>query len=259
MWKDVFLFFLLFAEGVHIIFGLQMPTMSENKYLTIKSWLPDDRPREKMLLKGSSHVTDTELLAILLGSGTRHETVMDLSRKLLASANNDLSVLSRFSIAELVKIKGIGKAKALTIAAAFELGRRRNATETMQSKEKFLSSSDVAGFFRMHIGHLPHEEFWVLLLNRSNHLIEKIKISQGGISGTTVDIRIMLKQALEKLASALIICHNHPSGNIKPSEEDISLTKKIKEAGKIMDIRLLDHVIVSDCASYFSFADEGLI
>jgi DNA repair protein RadC len=232
-----------------------MPT---EKHLTVKSWSPEDRPREKMLQKGPSNVTDTELLAILLGSGSRNETVIELSRKLLMNSQNNLNELSRLSICDLMKTKGIGQAKALIIAAAFELGKRHCIVDVLH-KDKILTSRNIAEIFQARLGNIPHEEFWLVLLNRSNKIIDKIKISQGGISGTVADIRIMLKEAIEKLASAIVLCHNHPSGNIQPSEQDISLTKKIKEAGLLMDISLLDHVIVSGENEYFSFADEGLL
>jgi DNA repair protein RadC len=235
-----------------------MSPMPTEKHVSVKLWSPEDRPREKMLQKGSSNITDTELLAILLGSGTRNETVIELAHKLLFSAKNNLNELSRLSINDLMKIKGIGEAKALVIAAAFELGKRHGISDLLH-KDKILTSHNIAEIFQAKLGAIPHEEFWLVLLNRSNKIIDKIKISQGGISGTVADIRIMMKEALEKLASAIILCHNHPSGNIQPSEQDISLTKKIKEAGLLMDISLLDHVIVSAKNEYFSFADEGLL
>lgn len=232
--------------------------MPAEKHLTVKSWSPEDRPREKMLQYGPSGITDTELIAILLGSGTRNETVMELSRKLLQSVHNNIDQLSRLSVKELTKIKGIGEVKALSIAAAFELGRRHSVSEIL-NKDKITTSREIADIFRAKIGALSHEEFWLILLNRSNKILDKVRISQGGISGTVADIRIMLKEAIEKLASGIILCHNHPSGNIQPSSEDISLTRKIKEAGQLMEIQLLDHIIVSGRNEYFSFADEGLI
>ena len=232
-----------------------MPT---DNHLTIREWTPEDRPREKLLQKGPSHVTDAELLAILLGSGSKNETVVELARKVLLNAHNNLNELARFSIADLMKIKGIGEAKALTIAAALELGRRRGIAEIMQ-KDKVTTSRDVAEIFRALLGDLPHEEFWIVLLNRSNKVIDRIQVSRGGIAGTVADIRIMLKEAIDKLASGIILCHNHPSGNMQPSEQDIALTRKIKDAGLLMDITLLDHIIVSDKEEYFSFADEGII
>ena len=232
-----------------------MPT---DNHLTIREWTPEDRPREKLLQKGPSHVTDAELLAILLGSGSKNETVVELARKVLLNAHNNLNELARFSIADLMKIKGIGEAKALTIAAALELGRRRGIAEIMQ-KDKVTTSRDVAEIFRALLGDLPHEEFWIVLLNRSNKVIDRIQVSRGGIAGTVADIRIMLKEAIDKLDSGIILCHNHPSGNMQPSEQDIALTRKIKDAGLLMDITLLDHIIVSDKEEYFSFADEGII
>lgn len=232
--------------------------MPGEKHLTVKSWAPEDRPREKMLRNGPSTITDTELLAILLGSGTKNETVIELARKILKQAGNNLHELARFSISDLTRIKGIGEAKALIIAAALELGRRYSVAGILQ-KEKITTSRDVAELFKARLGSLVYEEFWLILLNRSNNIIETVKISQGGISGTIADIRIMLKEALDKLASGIILCHNHPSGNIQPSHEDISLTRKVKEAGSLMDISLLDHIIVCNKDAYFSFADEGLL
>lgn len=227
------------------------------KKLSIKEWAVEDRPREKMLTKGIRALSEAELIAILIGSGNLEESAVEVSRRILASVNNNLNELGKKSINDLQKFKGIGPAKAITIAAAMDLGRRRKASEP-DEKPKLVTSSDAASIMKPLLSDLPHEEFWVLLLNRNNLLIDKLQVSQGGLSGTIIDVRIILKMALEKLACSIILCHNHPSGNLIPSEADKDITKKIKEAGKHMDIPVLDHLIIGNDA-YFSFADEGLI
>ena len=230
--------------------------MSSN--FTIKNWALEDRPREKMLYKGSSALTDAELLAILIGSGTRKETAVELSRRILAEANNNLPKLSKLSVDELVKkFKGIGPAKAISIVAALELGKRRNLHEVSQS-EKITSSRDVYKLFQPVMADLNHEEFWVLYLNRSNKVISKRRLSQGGVSGTVIDPRLVFKPGLEVLASSIILCHNHPSGNNSPSDADIHITKKLKKAGEVLDISVLDHLIICE-SSFYSMADEGII
>ena len=225
--------------------------------LSIKNWAEDDRPREKMIKKGINSLSNAELIAILFGTGTRNESAVELARKLLDSIGNNLNDLAKLNIKDLQKIKGIGEAKATTIITALELGKRRKLEEVLE-KKKIQSSNNVSEIFNSILSDLPYEEFWILLLNRSNTIIDKFKISQGGISGTVADVRIILKLALENLASGIILCHNHPSNNTKPSEADITLTKKIKEAGVFFDINLLDHIIVTT-NSYYSFADEGII
>ncbi len=225
--------------------------------LSIKNWAVEDRPREKMLTKGIRTLSDAELIAILIGSGNLKETAVELSRRILAQANNNLHELARMSVDDLKKFKGVGEAKAINIMAALELGRRRKESEP-EEKVQVTSSADVARIFQPLLGDLPHEEFWVLLLNRSNRVIDKQMVSQGGIAGTVTDVRIILKVAVEKLASSIILCHNHPSGNLQASEADRTITKKIKEAGKWMDIPVVDHVIIGN-EKYFSFADKGLI
>jgi len=227
------------------------------KYMSIKQWASDDRPREKMLAKGAQSLSDAELLAILIGSGTREVSAVELARHILAESDNRLSSLGKMGIAELVKIKGIGTAKAITILAALELGKRRNSSEVIE-KQQITSSRDVFDLFHCLLSDLSYEEFWVLLLNRSNKIIKKYKLSQGGVAGTVIDIRLILKRAIELLASGIIICHNHPSGNINPSENDKSITEKLKIASGQMDIKLLDHIIVCD-NSYFSFCDENIL
>lgn len=227
------------------------------KKLSIKEWAVEDRPREKMLAKGIRSLSDAELIAILIGSGNAEESAVELSRRILASVNNNLNELGKKTANDLQKFKGIGEAKAINIMAALELGRRRKESEP-DEKPKVVTSSDVARIFRPLLSDLPHEEFWFLMLNRNNLVIDKAMVSQGGLSGTIIDVRIILKTALEKLASSIVLCHNHPSGNLTPSEADKEITKKIREAGKYMDIPVIDHLIIANDA-YFSFADEGLI
>lgn len=223
----------------------------------ITDWALEDRPREKLLDKGTSGLTDAELLAILINSGTRDKSAVDLGRELLGRVNNNLNSLGKLSISDLTSIHGIGPARAVTIAAALELGRRRKLAE-VPDVPQIRSSKDVADIFQPILADLPHEEFWILFLNRSNRVINRMKLSQGGVSGTVTDVRMVMKRAIEYLASGIIVCHNHPSGNLNPSESDTKITQKIKEAGNLMDIQLLDHLIISD-KDYYSFADNGLI
>lgn len=225
--------------------------------LKILSWAEEDRPREKLLLKGKSALSDAELIAILIGSGTRSLSAVDVGKLVLAQAGNNLNELARFSVKELQKIKGIGEAKAISIVAALELGRRRKETEFTQ-KTRITSSNDIYQLMKPELMDLPKEEFWVLLLNRANRLIRKERISSGGISGTVADPKIIFKSALEHYASSLILIHNHPSGNLKPSDADLELTRKMKAAGKLLEIPVLDHLIFSD-TGYLSFTDEGLM
>lgn len=227
------------------------------KHLGIKAWAEEDRPREKLLLKGKTALSDAELIAILIGSGSRDETAVELSKRILSSASNNLNQLGKMSIVDLQKFKGIGEAKAISIAAALELGRRRKETDAVK-RVKITASSVVFENMREVMEDLPHEEFWVLLLNRGNQILERVNISKGGVSQTVVDTKIVFKMAIDKLASSIILCHNHPSGNLKPSDADIQLTKKLKEAGRILDLPILDHLIFAD-NTYFSFADEGLL
>ncbi|SHI66601.1 RadC family protein [Flavobacterium haoranii] len=225
-------------------------------YTPINQWAEDDRPREKFLLKGKSSLSDSELLAILIGSGSRNESAVQLCQRILASSQNNLNLLGKLSIQQLMNFKGIGEAKAISIAAALELGRRRREEEVIELK-KITSSKAVFDIMQPLIGELPHEEFWVLFLNNSNKVIYKTQISKGGITGTIVDIRIVFKFALEHNATSIILSHNHPSGKLQASEADIQITKKIKEAGKNLDIQVLDHVIITE-KSYYSFVDEGI-
>lgn len=224
---------------------------------SIREWAVEDRPREKMQRKGIRSLSESELLAILIGSGNLDESAVELSRRILVSVNNNLNELGKKTITDLCKFKGIGDAKAITILAALELGRRRRESDP-DEKPKIVHSTDIASIFKPLLSDLPHEEFWILLLNRNSLVIDKMMVSQGGLSGTVIDVRIILKMAIEKLASSMILCHNHPSGNLIPSEADKEITRKIREAGKQVDIPVLDHLIIGN-DSYFSFADEGLI
>lgn len=230
---------------------------SQNKHLTIKSLAEDDRPREKLITKGRQALSDAELLAILLASGSRDETAVQLAQRILKENKNSINELAKLQLNDLKKFKGVGEAKAVTIAAALEIGRRRT-DEAIEEKIKISSSKSAYGVLKSKLTDLPHEEFWVIFMSRSNSVIKTECISRGGISGTVVDIRLILKPAIECLASAVILAHNHPSGNLKPSHEDINLTKKVKEAAKLMDISLQDHLIIGDQA-YLSFADEGIL
>lgn len=224
---------------------------------TLKHWAVQERPREKVLAKGVQNLTDAELLAILMGSGTRNTSAVDLARKILGGVNNNLPELGRKSVSDLQKIKGVGPAKAISILAALELGRRRSGSQYVE-KVSIKSSETVFRIFHPVLGDLDHEEFWLLMLNRANRVISRFKVSQGGLSGTVIDTRIILKKALENLASSIIVCHNHPSGNKQASDADVKITEKLKKAAEFLEIKLLDHIIIAD-KSYFSFADEGLI
>jgi DNA repair protein RadC len=225
--------------------------------LKITDWAIEDRPREKLIQKGTASLSDAELLAILISSGTKNKSAVDLGRELLGIVNNNLNSLGKLTITDLKKVSGIGTARAVTIAASLELGRRRKLSE-VQYVPQIQSSKDVAEIFQPLLSDLLHEEFWILFLNRSNKVINRMKLSQGGISGTVTDVRLVMKEAIECLASGIIVCHNHPSGNLNPSESDSKITQKIKEAGILMDIQLLDHLIISD-KDYYSFADNGLL
>ena len=224
---------------------------------TIKHWAEGDRPREKLLQKGREFLSDAELLAILIGSGSKNESAVEVSQKVLSRAQDNLSELGKFSVKQLMEVKGIGEARALTIVAALELGRRRRSSEALE-KKKISSSSSVFELMQPKIGELPHEEFWILYLNNSNKVIQELSLSKGGITGTLVDVRLAFKQALNLGATALILVHNHPSGNLNPSAADKQLTQKFKTAGESLDVKVLDHIIITE-NSYFSFADEGLL
>jgi DNA repair protein RadC len=230
---------------------------STGDFLNIKKWAKEDRPREKLLLKGKSALTDAELIAILLGTGTARQSAVDLAKSLLHAVNYNLDELARLSVSDLTRIKGIGLAKAITIVSALELGRRRR--EILQSERpRITCSAEAYDLIKSDLMDRPQEEFWVILLNRAGHLIGKHKISMGGLHGTVADPKIIFKMALDAQASTLIVAHNHPSGNLKPSQQDKDLTGKLKEGCKLLDIQFADHLIVAG-KSYFSFADEGLL
>jgi DNA repair protein RadC len=228
-----------------------------NKNLNIKAWAEADRPREKLAIKGKNTLSDAELVAILIGSGNKNETAVQLSKKILASINNDLNQLGKLTIADLIKFNGIGDAKAISIISALELGRRRKTSE-VNKRPKVKSSNDAYNSISPLLSDLQHEEFWVLYLNRNNEILKQENISKGGVSGTIADSKIIFKRAIEILASAIILSHNHPSGNLKPSNADIELTEKLKRAGKMLDIPVLDHLIIGE-KDYFSFSDEHLM
>ncbi len=225
--------------------------------LNIKSWAEEDRPREKLLLKGKHNLSDAELLAILIGSGNREESAVSLMQQILKNYDHNLSSLAKASITELQQFKGIGEAKAISILAALEIGNRKTQSQ-VKDKIQISNSKDAYQFLAQYMAELVHEEFWVLYLNRANKVISKELLSSGGISGTIVDIRILLKRCVELLSSSVVLLHNHPSGNLHPSEEDKKLTKKIREACLQLDIQVIDHIIIT-YKGYFSFADEGLL
>ncbi len=229
----------------------------ERKSVSIKNWKEDDRPREKLLSKGKNTLSDAELIAILIGSGNREESAVGLAKRILTSTSNNLNQLGKLSVNDLTQFKGIGAAKAISIITALELGRRRRLEEALE-RPKINSSKAVFDIMQPILGELNHEEFWVLYLNNSNKIIYKNQLSSGGITGTLVDVRMLFKKALELSSVAVILCHNHPSGSLKPSKYDIDLTKKIQQAGKSLDIKILDHLLITEKA-YFSFADSKLI
>ena len=228
-----------------------------DSHLPIKAWAEEDRPREKLLLKGKHSLTDAELIAILIGTGNSGETAVDLARKILSGNSNDLSFLGKMNVQELQKYKGIGQAKAVTIVAAMELGRRRKESKEVK-REKLTNSIEAVNLMQPLLGDLMHEEFWIIFLNRANGIIGKKQISVGGMSGTVADPRMIFKAALDQKAVSIILCHNHPSGNNQPSAADVQLTKNISEGGKVLEITVLDHIIVTQ-HGFYSFADEGLI
>jgi len=249
---------MIFTCKVRKYFYIAFKTvMTDKKSLPITAWSLDDRPREKLLEKGNTALSDAELIAILIGSGSREESAVTLAKRILLASENNLNQLARLRIVDLQKFKGIGEAKAISIIAALELGRRRRL-EIALLKPKIASSKDAFEIMQPLIGDLNHEEFWVLFLNNSNSIVAKQQMSKGGFTGTLVDTRLILKKALEVSAIGLILFHNHPSGKLIPSQSDKDLTQKIKGAAKIMDIQVLDHLIVTE-KLYFSFADESLL
>ena len=230
--------------------------MQENNY-SIKQWAKDDRPREKLLTHGATYLSDSELIAILLHHGTKQKTAVDLAKEIMSLGKNNLNELGKLNVRELTRVKGIGEAKAITLVAALEIGRRRQAGSYIQ-KPVVSTSRDLASYLQARFGDHDREMFAVAFLNQSNKINRIETISKGGITGTIADPRVILKKALEENAVSLVLCHNHPSGSLKPSRQDEEITKKIKEAAKYFDIKVLDHIIVSD-SGYFSFADEGIL
>ena len=225
--------------------------------LSIKNWSEEDQPREKLMKLGRQALSDAELLAILIGSGSRSESAIELCKRILHQSDNNINQLAKLSVNDLMKFKGIGEAKAISIIAALEIGRRRKSEDVIV-KTSIASSTHLYEYIKPVLEDLPHEEFWIVLLSRANKIIDKQLIGRGGISETTADIKLIFKKSIESLASGIILAHNHPSGNLKPSQSDINLTNKIIEASKLMDIKVLDHLIIGD-GNYYSFADEGII
>lgn len=225
--------------------------------VSIRHWAPDDQPREKLLSLGPTSLSDAELLAILIRSGSAKENAVDLAKRIMRENGNDLQRLGRLGVNDLTRYKGMGTAKAISIVAALELGRRRRSVEP---RERPLVSSSAIGYelIRSFLADLPHEEFWLVLLDRGNRLIETCRVSQGGMHGTVADPKIIFKKAIDRQASSVIFCHNHPSGQLRPSEEDIRLTRKLTEGGLFLDIAVHDHLIVT-AEGYFSFADNGML
>jgi DNA repair protein RadC len=224
---------------------------------SIKNWADDDRPREKLMLKGKTSLSDAELIAILIGSGNTEESAVELSRRILHANNDNLVDLSRMSLHELIKFKGIGEAKAISIIAALELGKRRRSAEARERKT-ITSSKDAFEQMYATTADLDYEKFWVMLLDQANKVIRIVEVSEGGITGTIADPKKIFKVALEGNACNIILCHNHPSGQLKPSEADIKITEKLKRSGEIIDIKVLDHLIIG-IDGFFSFADEGIL
>jgi DNA repair protein RadC len=231
--------------------------MANYQKLSIKRWAVEDRPREKMLKQGFSVMSNAELIAILIGSGNREESALALSRRILADFKNDLDLLARASVEKIMAYKGMGEAKSINVLSALELGKRRQLAGA-KLKMKINNSEDVFNLMALDLCDLSFEEFWVIFLDRANNVIDKTKISQGGISGTVIDIRLILKQAIEKLASSIILVHNHPSGNLTASKADMEITRKSMEAAKLLDMTVVDHVVIAG-RKYTSFADEGLL
>ncbi|MTI32981.1 RadC family protein [Xanthovirga aplysinae] len=228
-----------------------------HSHLAISKWAEEDRPREKLLLKGKSSLSNAELIGILIGSGHKSMSAVELSKQILQDVGNNLHELAKLSVADLQKFKGIGEAKAISIVSALELGRRRKEMQPKQ-RPRISSSAEAYEQIKPDLQDLPHEEFWIILLNRANDLLKKHIISLGGLTGTVADPKIIFKEAINSRAAAMILVHNHPSGNLKPSQADIKLTRKLKDAGDLLEITVLDHLIFTDHA-YFSFADEGMM
>lgn len=240
------------------IYNFYLYNMSEEmQSFSIKSWSQEDQPREKLRDKGKGSLSNAELVAILIGSGNKNESAVDLSKRILAKVDHNLSALGKLSIKQLMEFKGIGEAKAISIAAALELGRRRR-NEQIHQLDKIESSKTVFEMMQPILGELPHEEFWIIYLNNSNKVLKKLQLSKGGMTGTLVDVRLVMRRALDLGATALILSHNHPSGVLKPSAADQAITKKLIKAGALLDIKVLDHLIITE-HNYYSFADEGIL
>ena len=235
-----------------------MPT-SYPELTGIKSWAEEDRPREKLLLKGKQALSESELIAILVRTGTENNDALQVAKELLGRTQNDLNALSRLSVKDLLalKVKGIGETKAITIVAALELGRRRQTSE-ISDRKKITCSRDIFELLQPVLADKQHEEFWIVLLNRSNKVLEKIQVSSGGITGTVADVRMIFNHAIKSQATSMVLSHNHPSGNLTPSQHDLDLTKKIRQAGDTLDVKVLDHLIIGE-NNYYSFADEGML
>jgi len=231
--------------------------MQQKPSFSIKNWSDDDKPREKLVQKGRSVLSDAELVAILIGSGSRNESAVELSKRILASVNNNLNELGKLSPKQLMQFKGIGEAKAVTIAAALEMGRRRRGEDVLKIR-KISSSRDAFEILQPIIGELEHEEFWILYLNNANKILHRSQLSKGGLTGTLVDVRIVMKKALELGAVAIILSHNHPSGTLKPSQADKEVTQKLRLAAQALDIKILDHLIITQ-KDYYSFADNNIL
>ncbi len=225
--------------------------------LTINNWAEDDRPREKLAKKGKNALSNAELIAILIGSGSRNESAVDLAKRILAFTNNDLNTLAKMSVKELCQFKGMGEAKAISILAALELGARKQQAQAL-TRNQITDSRTLHEILKPMMADLPHEEFWVIYLNKANKILSIESISKGGVAGTVADVKIIFKKAIELLASSIMLSHNHPSGNLKPSNADIDLTRKMRDTGKIMEIEVLDHIIISE-NGYYSFSDEGML
>lgn len=236
---------------------MKEPQNYENKKLTIKDWSVQDRPREKYAKNGAVSLSDAELIAILLRTGNASESAVDLAKKVLASSGNSLNTLSGMSLRDLSQIKGIGQAKAISLLTAFEIGKRIR-TEKVEQRPQIQSSLDVVNLMQNKIAFLDHEEFWVIYLNNANLILKAVQISKGGITSTEVDTRIVMQEAVVLKATQIILCHNHPSGSVKPSHADILLTEKIRKAAELLDISLIDHIVIHR-ERYYSFAEEGRI
>lgn len=230
---------------------------TKKKILSIKSWNEDDRPREKLLTKGREALSNAELIAILIGSGSRNETAVDLAKRMLSATENNLNAFGKLTVNDFVQFNGIGQAKAISIITALELARRVRLEDALR-QDKITSSKAVFNIMQPIIGELPHEEFWVIYLNNANKVIYKEQLSKGGITATLVDVRMLFKKAVELMAIGIILCHNHPSGKLTPSQSDKTLTQKVQKAGATLDINVLDHLIITE-KDYFSFADSNLM